>query len=149
GDIYAEFAVWLREHVKEMLQFSGFIQASIFKQEQDKGSDQEKLTVQYQIESRDDLQCYFTEFAAQMREEGIKRFKDKFSAERRIFNVQDTMTPLKEDDLSSDTDKKDALRPGKLPCTPQLLLYPFIMAGKLSSAVGSVLFFDCSSIRLP
>ena len=91
GDIYSEFTVWLRGHVKEMLQFPGFIQASLLKQEQDDPSDQEKLTVQYQLEGRDDLEKYLIECAPKMREEGIKRFKDKFSATRRVFKVQDIL----------------------------------------------------------
>lgn len=89
GDIFAEFKLWLRDHVSEMLRFRGFIQASILKPEQDEPSEQEKLTIQYQLESRKDLERYFTEFGAKMREEGIKRFKDKFSATRKIFDVQE------------------------------------------------------------
>jgi hypothetical protein len=92
GDIFAEFKLWLREHVSEMLLFPGFIQASIFKLEQDEINDQEKLTIQYQLESRGDVERYFTEFAAKMREEGIKRFKDQFSATRRIFEVQEIIS---------------------------------------------------------
>ena len=48
--IYTEFRLWLKEHVNEMLQFPGFIQASIFKPELNEASDQEKLTIQYQLE---------------------------------------------------------------------------------------------------
>ena len=91
SDIYSEFTVWLKGHVKEMLQFPGFIQASIFKPEHDDVADQETLTVQYQLETRDDLERYFTEFAPKFREEGIKRFPDKFSATRRIFKIQDVI----------------------------------------------------------
>ena len=89
SEIYSEYKLWLKEHVKEMLHLPGFIQASIFKPEQDDGADHEKLIVQYQLDTRDDLERYFTEFATKMREESIKRFKDKFSATRRIFKIQD------------------------------------------------------------
>jgi len=88
-EIYSEYLVWLKEHVQQMLQFPGFIQASFLKPEQEENAPQEKLTVQYQLESRDDLQKYFTEFAPKMREDGIRRFGNKFSAERRIFNVEE------------------------------------------------------------
>ncbi len=87
-EIYAEYLVWLKEHVQKMLQFPGFLQASFFKPEQECNAAQEKLTVQYQLESRDALEKYFTEFAPKMREDGIRRFGNKFSAERRIFHVQ-------------------------------------------------------------
>jgi len=90
-DVYPEFKAWLNDHVKEMLQFSGFVQASILKPEEDEISDREKLTIQYQLESRADLETYFIEYAPKMREEGIKRFKDKFSATRRIFKVKDIL----------------------------------------------------------
>lgn len=87
-EIYSEFLLWLKEHMKHMLQFPGFIQASLFKPEREESDVQEKLTVQYQLENRDDLQTYFTEFAPKMREEGISHFKDKFSANRRILTVE-------------------------------------------------------------
>ena len=90
--IYTECKLWLKEHVNEMLQFPGFIQASIFKPELNEASDQEKLIIQYQLENMDDLERYFTEFATKMRAEGIKRFSDKFSATRRVFKVEEIIS---------------------------------------------------------
>ncbi|WP_454782839.1 DUF4286 family protein [Legionella sp. WA2022007384] len=86
GDIYPQFQLWLKKHVKEMLQLPGFIQASILKPENE-NTNQEQLTVQYQLEDRESLNVYFTEFALKMREEGLKLFQDKFSAQRRVFEV--------------------------------------------------------------
>ncbi|MCX7116320.1 MAG: DUF4286 family protein [Legionellales bacterium] len=94
-EIYTEFRLWLKEHVNEMLQFQGFIKASILRPELDEASAQEKLTIQYQLENRDNLERYFTEFAAKMREEGIKRFNDKFSATRRVFEVEEIIMPIR------------------------------------------------------
>lgn len=90
-DIYSQFQLWLKEHAKEMLQFPGFIKASILKPENESVSGKEKLTIQYQLENRKSLDVYFTQFAAKMREKGISKFTDKFSAERRIFEVQDNI----------------------------------------------------------
>ena len=90
-NVYPEFQSWLKKHATEMLQFPGFIQASILKQEKDKISGKEELTVQYQLENRNALEGYFSEFAPKMREEGIRLFKDKFSADRRIFEVEETI----------------------------------------------------------
>lgn len=90
-DIYPEFKVWLNEHVKEMLQFPGFIQASFLKQEKDKDSCQEKLTIQYQLNDKEALDRYFSEFAPMMREKGLALFKNKFFAERRIFELLDVI----------------------------------------------------------
>jgi hypothetical protein len=86
--IYSKFELWLTAHVKEMLQFPGFIQAFIFKEEQGDVFDQHKLTVQYQLENRVYLETYFSEFAPKMREEGMKLFGDNYSATRRIFETQ-------------------------------------------------------------
>lgn len=91
ADIYPQFQLWLKKHATEMLQFPGFIKACILKQEKEKNSGQEALTVQYQLENRDALETYFVQFAPGMREEGIKLFDNKFSAERRIFEVQESI----------------------------------------------------------
>ncbi|KTC92622.1 DUF4286 family protein [Legionella cincinnatiensis] len=90
-DVFAKFQIWLKEHVKEMLQLPGFIQARILKPEDKEIIGKNKLTVQYQLENRESLTIYFAEFAAKMREEGIRLFKDKFSAERKIFEVQENI----------------------------------------------------------
>ncbi|PWY54122.1 DUF4286 domain-containing protein [Legionella qingyii] len=90
-DVYTQFQLWLKEHVKEMLQFPGFIKARILRPEAESSLSQEKLTVQYQLEDRESLAVYFNQSAAKMREDGINRFKDKFSAERRIFEVQENI----------------------------------------------------------
>ncbi len=90
-EIYAEFVLWLKDHVKEMLQYPGFMCANLLKEEQDDGFGQEQLTVQYKLENRKHLENYFTEFAPKMRDKGIKRFNEKFSASRRIFNIEDVI----------------------------------------------------------
>ncbi len=87
GDIYPQFQLWLKKHVKEMLQLPGFIQAHILKPESERTADQEELIVQYQLENREALDVYFAEFALKMREEGLNLFKDKFFAQRRVFEV--------------------------------------------------------------
>jgi antibiotic biosynthesis monooxygenase (ABM) superfamily enzyme len=90
GDVYPQFHLWLKKHVREMLEFPGFIQARILKPEDEQPLDKEVLVVQYKLENREFLEQYFTDFAPKMREEGINLFKDKFSAKRRILEVQDT-----------------------------------------------------------
>ena len=89
-EVYTDFLAWLKHHIKETLALPGFIQASLLKEDVD-ASNQEKLTVQYQLENKHDLNRYFDEFAPKMREEGIKLFQDKFSAERRVFDVAETI----------------------------------------------------------
>ncbi|MBA2652264.1 MAG: DUF4286 family protein [Tatlockia sp.] len=88
-EVYTQFKLWLKKHAIEMLQFPGFIQANILKPEKEEMSGKEKLTVQYQLKNRKALEVYFEKFAPIMRQEGINLFKDKFSAERRIYEVQE------------------------------------------------------------
>lgn len=87
-EIYEQFQSWLNEHAKEMLEFPGFIQAQILKPEEDDTPNQKKLTVHYQLDNNNSLLNYFKHFSAQMRDEGLKQFKDKFSAERRVYKIQ-------------------------------------------------------------
>nr|WP_237578631.1 DUF4286 family protein [Legionella pneumophila] len=55
-------------------------------------SGKEKLTVQYQLDNRDNLSRYLSELAPKMREEGIHLFQAKFFADRRIFEVQEIIS---------------------------------------------------------
>lgn len=89
--IYPEFQLWLKDHAQEMLQFPGFIQAQILKPENEEIPGQDILTVQYQLENREALEVYFTEYAPKMRGDGLILFKDKFSAKRKIFEVVDSI----------------------------------------------------------
>ncbi len=85
--IYPEFLSWLKTHMQEMLGFPGFTKAILLKPESDERLEQELLTVQYQLEHQRDLDRYLTEFAPKMREAGIKRFQNQFSAERRVLKL--------------------------------------------------------------
>ncbi|MCE3043959.1 DUF4286 family protein [Legionella sp. 16cNR16C] len=90
SDIYPQYQEWLKKHAEEMVQLPGFIKAKILRPE-GSVSGQEKLTVQYQLESRAALNQYFTDFAPKMRGDGLARFEGKFSAERKVFEVQHSM----------------------------------------------------------
>ena len=91
-DIYSQFEIWLKKHAREMLQFPGFIHANILKPENEAVFNKEQLTVQYQLQNREALDSYFAQYPAKMREEGISLFKDKFSAERRIFEIKENIS---------------------------------------------------------
>ena len=85
-EIVAEFDMWLDEHIAEMLTFEGFEQSKLLKVED---ASAYRLTVWYFVESRSALEHYFTLGAARMREDGLRRFGDRFSATRRIMDVMD------------------------------------------------------------
>jgi len=83
-EIISEFNEWLDEHINNMLQFEGFKSAKKLNSIE---NEQYYLTVQYNIESQEDLDRYLRNHAQKMRSEGIKKFGDKFIAHRRIMNT--------------------------------------------------------------
>ncbi|MBA2656401.1 MAG: DUF4286 family protein [Tatlockia sp.] len=91
-EIYPQFKLWLKGHIGEMLQFPGFMQATILKPENEDLNGKKKLTVHYQLKNRMALEIYFEKFAAIMREQGTKLFNCKFSSERRIFEIEETIS---------------------------------------------------------
>jgi hypothetical protein len=75
-----------------MLQFQGFQKADISKEKlADMDAKTTKLTVHYTLDSEQDLDDYLKTHATAMREDGVKKFGDKFSAFRRIFFQVSTM----------------------------------------------------------
>ena len=84
--IATKFKVWLHAHVSEMLEIDGFIKAEILK-DNDSSDNFILLTVHYTVENYDKLEAYFLNQATQMREDGINRFGNKFTATRRIFEI--------------------------------------------------------------
>jgi hypothetical protein len=84
-DTLLQFRKWLTEkHIDDMLKFKGFKTADLLELESAKegvGS----LCCQYHVESREDLEDYFKNHAAAMRQEGIDLFGQRFTASRRIL----------------------------------------------------------------
>lgn len=92
-EIYQDYKHWLNEHIQQMLKFPGFVKATVLRQTIDNDTDsQKKLTIQYQLESTEHLQEYFKRHAQKMRAEGVIRFEGKFTATRRIFEIEATFT---------------------------------------------------------
>ena len=88
SSILSEFFSWLRTHVEEMLQFDGFIEATIYEDI----SKLDEIVVSYVIISQEALQDYFDKHATQMRDKGLAKFGDQFSAQRRILKMSTKMT---------------------------------------------------------
>jgi antibiotic biosynthesis monooxygenase (ABM) superfamily enzyme len=86
-----DYAAWLGDHVREMLTLPGFVSAEwlsdVDYHEQD-GADP-RWTVQYRLESHDDLTRYVEQHAERMRADGLERFGTQFKATRRILRVRD------------------------------------------------------------
>jgi quinol monooxygenase YgiN len=81
-----EFLGWLSEHISEMLKSPGFISAKLY-EETDCGDIriQHDFIVYYKLESKQALFQYFDQCAQTMRDEGLKRFGNHFSASRRVM----------------------------------------------------------------
>ncbi len=84
-----EFLAFLREHVKQMLGVQGFQTGVISKPDKDDTTPEgkEPFCCTYTVESRDLLQRYFDNEAADMRADTMKKFEGRVTASRRIHAV--------------------------------------------------------------
>ena len=80
--IYSSFILWLTFHIKQMLQYKGFLKADV----NDSFKDNRIITVKYFIKNKDDLNFYIENYSEKMRNEGIEKFKESFKATRKIYN---------------------------------------------------------------
>jgi len=88
-DIADAYEKWLVPHMKEMLLFNGFHEATLYENKADHNASKQYLTASYLIESENHLNSYLNNHAQTMREEGVTKFGNKFSANRRILSVKD------------------------------------------------------------
>jgi hypothetical protein len=86
AEIAEPFAIWLEEHVREMLTLDGFVGAEWLARDPDR-SDGSKVswTVWYRLIDRQALESYLARHAERMRADGLKRFPGRFSASRRVL----------------------------------------------------------------
>lgn len=86
NEIFDDYYHWLIEHIEVMLQYPGFKEARI-QRLVDHQAENHHLTICYSLASQADLDNYLTHHAPAMREDGIRRFGNQFSATRRVFEV--------------------------------------------------------------
>ena len=85
-DIYADYRVWLAAHVEEMLALAGFVGAQILEQREPPAPEGMRVvTVHYRLTDEAALVRYLAEHAPRMREAGVRRFGDAFTATRRVL----------------------------------------------------------------
>ena len=85
-DTYDAYRAWLAIHVDEMLALPGFVAAEILEGRDPPPPDGLRtLTVHYRLIHQAALDRYFAEDAARMREAGLRRFGDAFTATRRVL----------------------------------------------------------------
>ncbi|WP_456425955.1 DUF4286 family protein [Rhodocaloribacter sp.] len=79
------FGTWLTDHIREMLTIDGFEGAVWLRLEPDRPHTK-RWTVHYRVTDRAHLNAYFKQHAAAMREDGLRHFGGKFTADRRILD---------------------------------------------------------------
>ncbi|WP_440617436.1 DUF4286 family protein [Cysteiniphilum sp. 6C5] len=89
-EIYTVFFQWLKHHAAEMLKYKGFISAKLYQQLE--CEDNNKVFVAcYKLETLEHLNDYLKNHAQAMREDGVRRFGDKFSATRRVLALEEAL----------------------------------------------------------
>lgn len=85
-DAYADYRAWLTIHVEHMLALPGFVGAEILERRDPPAPDGMKgLTVHYRLIDQAALDRYLAVHAVRMRDEGVRRFGDAFTATRRVL----------------------------------------------------------------
>jgi quinol monooxygenase YgiN len=79
----AQFDPWLEQHVQEMLRIEGFLSADI--RREDEEGPRPTRVVQYRMRDEEALETYLSEHAEAMRQQGLERFGDSFSASRKTY----------------------------------------------------------------
>ncbi len=97
--IFEEYKIWLQDHIKDMLNFEGFLTAKIFLDITDIYTDScnttgnnkklshSYLLVQYEISSQEYLDDYFVNHAQKMRQLTLDRYGDYLTITRRVYKI--------------------------------------------------------------
>ncbi len=84
AEIAAPFDTWLRDHIADMLALPGFLSAEILS---DEGTARGRVSrvVQYRLRDQAALDDYLRDHAPRLRAQGVERFGNRYSAERRVL----------------------------------------------------------------
>ena len=80
-----DYLIWLKQHMHEMLSIEGFLNATLYRLPTTANADTQQFVAHYSLHSQATLDNYLTQYAPKMRADGIARFNDQFSAQRRIL----------------------------------------------------------------
>lgn len=81
-----EMRAWLHVHIGEMLVLPGFLDARLSEQIPAEAGGA-VFCCHYRLRDATALDDYLREHAPRMREDGVRRFGDRFSAQRRILQI--------------------------------------------------------------
>ena len=97
AEIAEAHRLWLLDHIEEMVAIPGFVEARLFSRSpEDEGANdqgQALWTVHYVLESAEAMDAYLAGPAARMRQDGVTRFGERFSATRRFLHPVTTAKP--------------------------------------------------------
>lgn len=82
--IEGPFDTWLRDHIADLLQFPGFLSAEILGDATAPAGKVRRI-VQYRLRDQAALDTYLRDHAPRMRAQGVAKFGERFSAERRVL----------------------------------------------------------------
>ena len=83
--IEAPFDTWLRDHIADVLQFDGFLSAEVLDDDAEAPAGRVRRTVLYRLRDRAALDAYLQDHAPRMRQQGVEKFGDRYSAHRRVL----------------------------------------------------------------
>ena len=78
---------WLRRHIAEMLALPGFLSDTAREVLEPAEAGRRQWCVAYRLRDRDALRDYLDRHAAAMREDGRRRFGERFRASRRVLQA--------------------------------------------------------------
>ena len=85
NSIITEWLEWIQNHMPEVVETGCFETYSFFELLEPKVDNQRTFVIQYFAKTEADYQRYLLDFAAQLREDGIKKFGENFVAFRSIL----------------------------------------------------------------
>lgn len=83
--IEEEWLGWIEKHAPEVVETGCFVSYSFFELLEPKVDAQRTFVIQYFAKTKEDYERYLSDFAPQLKEDGIKKFGDKFVAFRSIL----------------------------------------------------------------
>lgn len=86
-EIAPQYGDWLKKHLAEVISAGGFLKGEIYEVESPpKGY--KCWVCHYHALNREQIEAYLEIHAPRLREDGVRRFGNRFRAERRILNFQ-------------------------------------------------------------
>jgi hypothetical protein len=82
--IEGPFDTWLRDHIADVLQFDGFLSAEVL-DDATAPAGRIRRIVQYRLRNQAALDAYLREHAPRMRAQGVEKFGERYSAQRRVL----------------------------------------------------------------